>query len=87
MSPAARCRGDRDDAARFSLIHTGQNALDRQKSRGEIPIDGSAPTILAGLLNRPRQGKATAGVRNEDVNRSQSIFDLGFAWPRPDRIG
>src|SRR5262249_2274046 len=73
--PSGR-RRDRDDAAGPSLLHARQNALDRQKRRREVPLDGGVPTLLAYLLDRSGPGEAAPGVRTEEVNRAQHAFDL-----------
>src|SRR5262249_19149125 len=89
VRPASRRRGDRDDAAGLSLLHTRQDALDRQKRRGEIPFDGGVPTLLAYLLDRSGLRKAAASIRHEDVDLSQRIFDLishGFDLVEPRDI-
>jgi hypothetical protein len=43
---------DMDDISGFSLLHARQNALDREKCRGEIAVNRCAPPFLGCLLQR-----------------------------------
>src|ERR1051326_4460382 len=53
-------RGDRDDVARFALLHPGEDAFDRQERRREIAVHRRPPCFLADVLERPGFGKAAA---------------------------
>src|SRR4029434_9349249 len=45
-------RRDGDDVSVSSLLHPGEEALDRQEGRGQVGIDGCAPVVFADLLER-----------------------------------
>src|SRR5206468_4883311 len=40
------------------------------------PVDACAPTVLTRLLDRSGHRKAAAGVRDQNVDRSQLLLDL-----------
>src|SRR4029453_13136198 len=69
-------RGDGDDVSVSSLLHPGEEALDRQERRGQVGIDSCAPGLFGYLLERGGPAWAAAGVRDQDVDRAVDVFDL-----------
>src|ERR1700751_4481323 len=67
---------DMDDISGFSLLHARQNALDREKCRGEIAVNRCAPPFLGCLLQRAGHGEAAASVGDQNIDRAQFPFDL-----------
>src|SRR5262249_18257556 len=68
-------RRDGDDDAGSSLLHAGQEALDREERRRQVPLDGRAPSFFARLLDRPRRAVATSRIHDEDINRPELLLD------------
>src|SRR5215472_18071386 len=64
-------RGYGDNVAGLPFLHSRQNALDGQKGRCEIAVDGCVPAFFADLLQWSGLSKATPGIRNQDINRSE----------------
>src|SRR5882724_1973034 len=69
-------RGYCDNVARLPFLHSRQNALDGQKGRRDIAVDGCVPAFFADLLQRSGLSKATPGIRNQDIDGSECLFDL-----------
>src|SRR6266550_1077238 len=76
MGSAAGRRRNRDDVAGLPLLHTGQDALDREERPGEIAFDGCVPPFLGRVLERTGRGIATTRIGDEDLDRPKLSFDL-----------
>jgi hypothetical protein len=58
------------------IADPGQEALDREERRREVPIDGGTPALFAGILDRAGACEATASVGNKEFHRSQLALNL-----------
>jgi hypothetical protein len=68
-------RRNRDDISGSPLLHAGKDALDGEKRRREVPVDGGMPSFLADVLDRSRRDVATAGVRDEHIDGPELFLD------------
>src|SRR5215472_3365510 len=82
-------RGYGDNVAELPFLHSRDDAFAGQKGCREIAVDGCVPAFFADLLQWSGLSKATPGIRNQDINRSEGLFHLtphGFNFDEPGHL-